>query len=122
MKVGFTSRETSFDSPPRIMHVLRMLRETWSDAHTQNYMACELILLIRAEHLADFQRDFAVYEKLPEPQQRQFLEQLRTTMYTGRALSDADIPVAHAPAPAVESEDIVDPESGEDDTPQMSLF
>jgi hypothetical protein len=59
----------------------------------RDFMATDLITIVKPEHMGDFERDFAIYLQLEEKDRTAFIERLKTTVrYTGGWLSEDMIP------------------------------
>jgi hypothetical protein len=79
--------------------VVKLRRSQASKRLGQNFMATDLITIVKPEHMGDFERDFSIYLQLEEKDRTAFIERLKTTArYTGGWLSEDMIP-AGEPVP-----------------------
>jgi hypothetical protein len=73
--------------------VVKLRHSQPSERLGQDFMATDLITIVKPEHMGDFERDFAIYLQLEEKGRAAFVERLRTTArYTGGWLNEDMIP------------------------------
>lgn len=101
--------------------VVRFLRQQYSERLGRSFPSTDLITVVKAPYEDDLKADFEIYRRLPQAAQMQFIDRLRMTPYTGRVLSEADLPVAAKPEPDPDSDPDSDPEPA-GARPQMALF
>lgn len=83
-----------------IGHVIKLRHSQYSKLLGRDFMATDLITIVRPEHLGDFERDFDIYRQLDEHGRAAFLERLKnSTRYTGGWLSRDMIPKKEVSAP-----------------------
>lgn len=71
--------------------VVRFLRERWSDRLGRHYSDTDLIVVVSNAFEQALIADYEIYRRLDEREQIQFLETLRTSIYSGQLLSEADL-------------------------------
>ncbi|NEX60217.1 hypothetical protein [Noviherbaspirillum galbum] len=89
MTLDYTTRESVIGTVVTLRHV------RYSDFLKREFMATDLIVVIKPEHMPAFEQDFAIYRQLDEAQRAAFLARLsQASRYTGGWLSPAMLPQA----------------------------